>query len=305
MTLVRPIVPGRTYFFTRRCTQREFILRPDDQINAVLTFCLGRAAAETGVQLHSFLAMSNHVHATLTDPHGLMPDFARRFDSLAARMINCARGRWENLWVPGDTSYVHCVELHDTIDKTVYTLANPVTDHLVDKAIHWPGVSTFAWLDGRTVVAKRPHGFSHPERTVLPDEIRIQLTAPPPWRGSFAEWATTIRAGVEVEERKAADKRAATGDRVLGRKAVLAASPTQRPKTIAPRRRMKPLIAARNLFARLAAIDALEDFRHAYALAREAFLAGKRDVPFPPGTWFMVHRWGAVLANSTAPFVPS
>jgi putative transposase len=305
MTLPRPIFPGRTYFFTRRCTQREFILRPDDKIEAALTFCLGRAAAETGVQIHSFLAMSNHVHGTMTDPDGVMPDFARRFDSLAARMINCARGRCENLWVPNDTSDVHCVELHDVIDKTVYTLANPVVGHLVDKAGNWPGVSTFAWLDGRTVIAKRPRGFSDPERTTLPDEVRIQLTAPPAWRGSFAEWAATIRAGVELEERRAAEKRAATGGRVLGRKAVLAASPTQRPKTIAPRRQMKPRIAAKNLFARLAAIDALEDFRLAYAIAREKFLAGERVVAFPPGTWFMVRRWGAALAGSCAGSVPS
>jgi REP element-mobilizing transposase RayT len=305
MTLVRPIVPGRTYFFTRRCTQREFILRPDEDVNAALTYCLGRAAAETGVQIHSFLAMSNHVHATVTDPGGVMPDFARRFASLAARMINRARGRWENLWVPGDTSYVHCVETRDVVDKTVYTLANPVADQLVDKAIHWPGVSTFAWLDGRTVIATRPRGFAHPDRTVLPDEVRIQLTAPPSWPGSFAEWAAAVRAGVELEERNAAERRAATGDRILGRKAILAASPTGRPKTLAPRRRMKPRIAAKNLLARRAAIDALKQFRHAYALAREAFLAGKRDVAFPPGTWFMVRRWGAELASSSAPFVPS
>jgi putative transposase len=298
MTLPRPVVPGRTYFITRRCTQREFILRPDDKINQVLTFCLGHAANETGVQIVSFLAMSNHIHATVHDPRGVMPDFLHRLDGLAARMINCARGRWENVWVPGDTSSVHCVELRDVIGKTVYTLANPVTDHLVDKAIHWPGVSSYAWLDGRTVVAKRPWFFSDPERTVLPDEVRIRLVAPPTWRGSFEDWAATVRAGVAEEESRAAAKRAATGERVLGRKAILAASPSQRPNTIAPRRKMRPLIAARNLFARLAAIEALEDFRKAYALAREKFVAGARDVAFPAGTWFMVQRWGAAVAPS-------
>ncbi len=107
-----------------------------------------------------------------------------------------------------------------------------------------------------------------------------------------------MRAGVAEEESRAAAKRAATGERVLGRKAILAASPSQRPNTIAPRRKMRPLIAARNLFARLAAIEALEDFRKAYALAREKFVAGARSVAFPAGTWFMVQRWGAPVAPS-------
>ncbi|MFO0618671.1 MAG: hypothetical protein U0414_39125 [Polyangiaceae bacterium] len=298
MTLPRPILPGRTYFFTRRCTQREFILRPDAKINEALTYCLGRAAQETGMDILSFLAMSNHLHGTLHDRYGVMPDFTRCLYSLGARTINSARGRWENLWVPGDNNFVHCVELQDTIDKTVYTLSNPVTDNLVDKAIHWPGVSSFSWLDGRTVVARRPVHFADRTRTQLPEEVKIKLVAPPEWTGTFEAWATRIREGVADEERKAADKRAASGERVLGRKAILAASPTQRPKTIAPRRRRKPTIAAKNLFARLAAIEALEDFRAAYRRAREAFVGGRRDVAFPPGTWWMVEGWGAELAPS-------
>lgn len=298
MTRPRPILPSRTYFITRRCIQREFTLRPDDRINEALAYCLGRAAEETGVEILSFLAMSNHVHGTVHDRYGVMPEFTERFYGLAARVINCARGRWESLWVPGGNSFVHCVEVGDTIDKTVYTLTNPVRANLVDKAIHWPGVSSFAWLDGRTITARRPAHFADSRRSELPERVHIKLVAPPEWKGSFGAWADRIRAGVADEERKAANKRVASGDKVLGRKAILAASPHRRPTTKEPRRRLRPCIAARNLFARLAAIEALEDFRIAYRIAREKFLAGRRDVAFPAGTWWMVQRWGAELAAS-------
>jgi putative transposase len=72
----------------------------------------------------------------------------------------------------------------------------------------------------------------------------------------------------------------------------------QHANKVEPRRRLRPLIAAKNLFARLAALDALDDFRRAYALARERFVAGERDVAFPFGTWLIVERWGAELTPS-------
>lgn len=298
MTLARPILPGRTYFITRRCAQRTFVLRPDDRINEALLYCLGRAAAETGVEILSFLAMSNHIHGTVYDRYGVMPEFTERFYGLAARIINSARGRWENLWVPGANSFVHCVELADVIDKTVYTLSNPVASNLVDKAIHWPGVSSFSWLDGRTVTAPRPLHFCDSKRSELPERVQIKLVAPPEWKGSFEAWADHIRARVAEEELKAAQQRATTGEKVLGRKAILSASPTHTPATRERRRGLRPRIAAKNLFARLAALDALEDFRIAYRIARETFLSGRRDVAFPAGTWWMVERWGAELAPS-------
>lgn len=298
MTLPRPVVAGRTYFFTRVCTQHEFILRPDDRINQALAYCLVHTARETGIQVLSFLAMSNHVHGTVYDPLGVMPDFMQRFDSLAARMVNRVRRRSENVWAPGEASYIHCVEIDDVIDKTVYTLANPVRGELVEKASHWPGVTTLPWLDGRVVRVERPRFFANAARTKLPAIVSIRLAVPPTWSGSLERWAQTIRAGVETTEREAAAQRAVTGRRVVGRKAVLATSPTHRPQTPIPRRRCRPLIAAKSLPARLAALAALADFRAAYARAREKFVGGRRDVPFPPGTWFVVERWGANVAPS-------
>ena len=44
MTAPRPVFPERFLFNTRRCTQREFLLRPDAATNNVFTYALAEAA---------------------------------------------------------------------------------------------------------------------------------------------------------------------------------------------------------------------------------------------------------------------
>jgi REP element-mobilizing transposase RayT len=50
---------------TRRCSERRFFLRPDALVTQIFLYCLGTAAAMFGVQLHAFVAMSNHYHLEL------------------------------------------------------------------------------------------------------------------------------------------------------------------------------------------------------------------------------------------------
>ena len=38
------VIPGRFYMVTRRCTQRQFLLRPDAETNNAFLYCLGVAA---------------------------------------------------------------------------------------------------------------------------------------------------------------------------------------------------------------------------------------------------------------------
>ena len=39
MSYPRQVLPGMTYLLTRRCTQRQFLLRPSAQTNAILLYC--------------------------------------------------------------------------------------------------------------------------------------------------------------------------------------------------------------------------------------------------------------------------
>jgi putative transposase len=75
VTAPRQIVPGRYWMVTRRCTQRQFLLRPSSITNAYFEYCLALAAKRSGVQVIAYLAMSNHYHAVVFDPLGQLPVF--------------------------------------------------------------------------------------------------------------------------------------------------------------------------------------------------------------------------------------
>jgi hypothetical protein len=53
MTLPRQVVPGRDYMITRRCSERRFFLRPDDDTNDAFIYCLGLAAMPSVPRLHA------------------------------------------------------------------------------------------------------------------------------------------------------------------------------------------------------------------------------------------------------------
>ena len=45
---------------TRHCTQRQFLLRPDDDTNNAFLYCLAEAAQRFGIDVILPCAMSNH-----------------------------------------------------------------------------------------------------------------------------------------------------------------------------------------------------------------------------------------------------
>ncbi len=146
MSLPREVLPGRTYMITRRCTQRQYLMRPDRETNNAFIYCLADAAARFHIEVIFTVAMSNHHHTGIHDPEGNYPAFIEHFHKLFAKCQNALRGRWENFWSSEQTSVVRLVEPTDILDKMTYALTNPVKDGLVEKAHHWPGVSSVGHL---------------------------------------------------------------------------------------------------------------------------------------------------------------
>ena len=111
MTMPRQVVPGRDYMITRRCSERRFFLRPDEETNQTFLYCLALATQRAKVTVNCFNALSNHYHAVIHDADGNYPIFLEHFHGLEARSQNAHLGRFENFWSSEPTSVVHLVEL--------------------------------------------------------------------------------------------------------------------------------------------------------------------------------------------------
>ena len=178
MTAPRQVLPGASYLITRRCAQRQFLLKPSPVVTAVFKFVLAVAAARCGILLHVVCVLSNHFHIVLTDPKSQLPRFEQFLDSLVARALNAFHGRWEYFWAPGSYSAVRLETPEDLLDKVVYTLANPVAAGLVPRGKQWPGV----WSDPSQIgkgseVVERPELFFKPDGST-PDSERLTFVAP-------------------------------------------------------------------------------------------------------------------------------
>ena len=277
--------PGSALLVTRRCTQRQFLLRPDRETNNAVVYCLAVASQRHQVDVVDFVHMSNHVHEALYDRHGHAPAFYEDFHKLLAKCMNALRGRWENFFSTEQVCVVRLERHEDLIDKLVYVATNPVLDGLVARVDDWPGASGYrALLAGESLHATRPKHFFAEDGT-MPAEVTLRLAIPSEL-GDRDHILTEVQRRVSAVEAEQARERARCGTRVLGRYAVLRQSWRESPTSRAPRRNLRPTIAARSLWARLEAIQRKRDFVRAYRKARLALIAG---VPcsFPYGTYWV------------------
>ncbi len=285
MTAPRQILPGTVYLVTRRCAQRQFLLRPSQTTNAIFLYVLALSARRYGIQVHAFCVLSNHFHAVVTDPDARLPAFEQYLDSLVARATNASRGRWEAFWAPDSYSAVRLEADADVVAKCAYVLANPVAAGLVSSGREWPGLWTAPdQIGDAPLVARKPDVFFR-KKGYLPETVELALVPPPGWLSE----AFRGRLFREVTKLEKAARRAvaAAGRAFLGARRVLAQNPLARPASGEPRRGLRPRVAARDPWTRREALLRLRSFLHAYRRAREALLAGARDVLFPAGTYLL------------------
>jgi REP element-mobilizing transposase RayT len=281
----REIVPGRFYMVTRRCTQRQFLLRPDEATNNAFLYCLADAAQRCNITVLLTCAMSNHHHTVIFDPDGNLPAFTEHFHKLLAKCQNALRGRWENFWSSEQVCVVHLVDPVDVMNKLVYVATNPVKDRLVEKVHHWPGVNGLAaLLGGHTLEATRPSHFFRPAGP-MPAVVTLTLALPPEL-GDTQQLRRELRDEVAAVEAAVAAERMRTGARVLGRRTIIRQSWRACPASHEPRRNLRPQVAARCQWARIEALGRNREFLAAYRDARTRWLAGD-PAQFPAGTYWL------------------
>ena len=224
------------------------------------------------------------------------------FPQLPARCLNVHLGRWENFWATEQPGALHLGDADAIFDKMIYSLTNPVKDHLVDKVVNWPGFNSLRYqLEDKPVVVKRPKWFFDPEGQ-MPEQVELHFKRPPEFAHlTQQQWADKIRAAVAEVERKAAEERQNTDRRIVGRKAILRQSPYSCPKTCTERRGLRPRVATKNKWRRIELLQANKQFLESYRDAFERRRNGKPDVVFPFGT-FKLRQQGLVhCAPAAAP----
>ena len=163
MTLPRRVVPGQFLMITRRCTQRQFLLTPDDTTNDAFLYCLALAAQRYGVDVILPCVMSNHHHTEVFDRLGRSPEFTEYLHKLLARCQNRYLGRSENFWSSQQPSVVVLGDREDVIRKLVYIANNPIKANLVDRIHQWPGVESASatyWSSARSSSLARDTSFA-------------------------------------------------------------------------------------------------------------------------------------------------
>ncbi len=287
MTAPRRVLPGTIYLVTRRCTQRQFLLRPSKATTQLLGFLLAVAAERYRIDVHAFCAMSNHLHLVVTDREARLPDFGKFFDSLVGRAMNFRLGRGENFWAPPSFSAVALTQPADVVDKIAYTLANPVEAGLVCRGELWPGLwSAPRDLGGPPLEFERPEDFFRKKgATSLPERASLRLTAP---AGFDSVWLRKeLSLALEAKEQTAALGLAACGRGFLGVRRVLAQSPNACPNQGKARAGFNPRVACKDKWRRIQALGQLVAFLQDYRRALAAWRSGAERVLFPAGTYLM------------------
>lgn len=285
MTMPRPVFPGRFLFITRRCTQRMFLLRPDEATNNAFTYLLGEAAQRFGITIILEQMMGNHHHMVLYDPEGRYVEFMEHLHKFVARSQNALRGRWENMWSTEEPCVVELLTRAELLDKLIYTATNPVKDGLVEKVHHWPGPRFLsALLTGKPLRATRPMHFFR-EDGPMPAEVELVLKLPDDFENK-EEFLDELRRGVAEVEDACARERQTSGRRVVGRRSVLRQHWSASPTSHEPRRGLRPRVASRNAWRRIAALQRNKEWQAAYRDARRRWKAGE-DVAFPYGTYWL------------------
>jgi REP element-mobilizing transposase RayT len=287
MSPPRPVFPGKTYLVTRRCSQREFLLRPSPTANAVYLYLLAVAARRHGILVHGYCVMSNHVHLVITDPDGCLPKFKQYLNSLVARAMNVALRRSEAFWASNvKYSAVSLESPSDVLEKAVYVLANPVAAGLVASGREWPGAwSAPELLGSGSILLHRPSFFFR-KKGPMPETAELELTAPPGF-GSNDEFRIMLAEALASRESDIQASMTAEDREFLGRRAVLAQRTSARPSTREEFGALHPAVASRDKWKRIEALAQLVAFRREYRIALAKLRGGVRDVVFPRGTYWL------------------
>lgn len=295
-----PVIPATIWELTRRCTGRQFLLRPDREVVEAVLYSVAYSADRWGILVHWILLMMDHYHDGVTDTRGTRVEFITEAHGLIARCIKSMRGQdgtpmEGEVWAASEqTGRVLLVSEEGAIDACAYALANPVTAGLVHNLGDWPSFASRPrdMLENRAITIKRPACL--PEQ--YPATVTLRFCVPP----AFSDHAEAFVQATEerLKEKLRIGRKAASEARrrYKTRAELLSVSPFDAPKTRKRKNGIIPALRAADRAVMQESKRRLVAWRRAYRAAFEAFRVGKRKVEWPAGTWFYAKYAGVRVA---------
>lgn len=297
------------YFVTSRTFQARMLLTPSREVNEVLSGCLARAASVTGVEIHGFVAMSNHVHLLVTAKGASLSSFMQAFLGNASKKVG-RLVKWSGSFWQGRFSAIPVLDDAAAEDRLRYILAHGVKEGLVGHPREWPGMSCLKLLREGGVTL---HKFFHWARrwkhgAVVKDsgdawdekwaeEVELRVSPLPGWVG-ISENARRARVDAILDD--IVSTRDATQAKVLGASSVVREEPHRRP--LRCKRSVRPVCHASDAATRQQFRETLAAW---VALFREASVrlrGGDWGVKFPPWSFrpsaFQGQTWGSAYPES-------
>ena len=297
----RAILPGQSFKLTFGChEQRLFLATGEDPelIRELYGYLLGLALSKYGLLFHGGNQMGNHHHLDLTDVEGQRPLFKAYFHGFLARALNSLRGRTGDFWESGGSCDTVRDNDEESVADLVYTDTNPVSAGLVRWPDRWPGFHSAGWRFGETRTFSRPKiSWFDTVDGDWPDEVSITRVRPPCLAKMSDAEATAFLADrtrqrcVEKQHEMKQQRRRFKGTDKLRRERWW-----RRPGSSREDFTVKPKIAVRTKYRRLAMIQRNKAWEAEYLEADEAFARGNRDAVYPYGTWLQKQRYEVNVA---------
>ena len=286
---------GAVVEVTGRTLQGRLLLRPSPELRAITIGILARAKRLYGVQLHSFIFLSNHFHLLVS-----VQDAQQLSSFMCYANSNLAReaGRlyqWkEKFWGRRYQGIVVSNEDESQIDRLAYILSHGVKEGLVERPQDWPGAHSVnalltgeplegIWFDRTQEYAAQHRGENFDRLAYATVEI-LTLDPLPCWSGLpddlYRQRIASLLAQIEEKARAAQEGK---GREPLGREAILSQDPHGKP--IRSKKSPAPRFHALRKTVRQELYESYSWFVAAFRSASEKLRSGDLTAGFPSGSF--------------------
>jgi len=276
---------------TSRTLQGRYLLRPSEEVSALLVGCLARAQRLFPVRIHAFAFLSNHFHLLLSVPDAKT---LARFMCHLKGNLSLEIGHlhdWPNTLWPRRYQAIEVSEEEEAqVGRLRYILAQGCKEGLVARPRDWPGLHSIDaltlgetlrgyWVD-RTAMGQARNGEVDPRLFLQPETLHLDPL--PCWEHlEEVVWRRQCAEIVQEIEEETADEHRRRGTQPLGPKKILAIPPHTRPENL--KHSPAPRVHAFRKEVRQRITEAYRLFVLEYREAAARLRLGDVSVRFPEG----------------------